>query len=50
VLSGAVTASQIRSHVAGANIQFSPAVASELELLAEDPVDYWAARSQREWS
>ena len=50
VLSGAVTASQIRSHVAAADIELSSAVTSALEVLAEDPVDYWAARSRREWS
>jgi aryl-alcohol dehydrogenase-like predicted oxidoreductase len=50
VLSGAVTASQIRSHVAATDIELSSAVTSALEAMTEDPANYWAARSQREWS
>ncbi|MEU0494890.1 aldo/keto reductase [Mycobacterium sp. NPDC006124] len=50
VLSGAATSSHVRSHVAGADIALPTAVADALKTAAEDPADYWAARSRREWT
>ena len=50
VLSGAVTVSQVESHLAGADLYLPPNVMSELASVSEDPVDYWAARSRRAWT
>ena len=50
VLSGAVTVSHVRSHLAGSEIDLPPQLADELTGESEDPIRYWAARSQREWS
>jgi len=50
VLSGAVNASQITSHLAGAEVELPMTSIDALRDAAEDPADYWAARSQREWS
>ena len=50
VLSGAVNAPQIESHLAGAGIDLPPDVTDALAGVSEDPVDYWALRSQRAWS
>ena len=50
VLSGAVTPEQVRSNAAAADLRLPPAVREELEHLAEDPAEYWAARSRRSWS
>lgn len=50
VLSGAATPEQVRSHVAAADIHLTPTVFDALMSLAEDPDDYWAARSRREWN
>ena len=50
VLSGAVSAAQIRSHAAGAHIEVPSSMIGALAELAEDPVDYWTKRSGREWS
>lgn len=48
VLSGAVTPEQVRSHIAAVDIELPQALS--LDPLSEDPADYWAARSRREWS
>jgi aryl-alcohol dehydrogenase-like predicted oxidoreductase len=50
VLSGAVTLSHVRSHLAGSEIDLPPHLADELTGESEDPIRYWAARAQREWS
>jgi aryl-alcohol dehydrogenase-like predicted oxidoreductase len=50
VLSGAVDAAQVRSNVAALAVQPDPEVLDALAGLAEDPADYWAARSARAWS
>lgn len=50
VLSGAVDAAQVRSNVAALAVQPDPEVLDTLAGLAEDPADYWAARSARAWS
>ena len=50
VLSGAVTTAQVHSHLAGTDIELPQHVADELAGQSEEPVEYWAARSQREWS
>lgn len=50
VLSGAATPDQVRSHVAAVDIHLTPTVFDALMSLAEDPDDYWAARSRREWN
>ena len=47
VLSGAVTPEQVRSNAAAAAVVLP---ADALEGLAEEPQDYWAARSRRSWS
>ena len=49
VLSGAVTPEQVRSNAAATAVELPPAVQDELATLAEDPADYWAARSRRPW-
>jgi aryl-alcohol dehydrogenase-like predicted oxidoreductase len=49
VLSGAVTVSQVESHVAGAEIHLSPQILEEVANIAEDPDEYWTARSGRTW-
>ncbi len=50
VLSGAVTVAQIESHIVGSGIDLPAHVIADLSDLAEDPVDYWAARSRRPWT
>ena len=50
VLSGAVTVAQIESHIVGSGIDLPTHVIADLSDLAEDPVDYWAARSRRPWT
>ena len=47
VLSGAVTPDQVRSNASAADLDLP---ADALDGLAEDPADYWAARSRRSWS
>ena len=47
VLSGAVTPEQVRSNASAADVELPP---DALDGLAEDPADYWAARSRRSWS
>lgn len=49
VLSGAVTAQQVRSNAAATGLELPDDVLTELLGLAEDPEDYWAARSRRSW-
>jgi aryl-alcohol dehydrogenase-like predicted oxidoreductase len=49
VLSGAVTASQVGSHLAGFGVELPPAVMGELADVSEDPDEYWLARSRRSW-
>ncbi len=50
VLSGAVTPEQVRSNASAADVVLPPDVLDPLGELAEDPVEYWAARSRRSWS
>lgn len=50
VLSGAATGEQLASHVAGAGLVLDPAVAARAVRAAEDPGEYWAARSARAWT
>jgi aryl-alcohol dehydrogenase-like predicted oxidoreductase len=50
VLSGAVTPEQVRSNAGAADVVLPPDVLDRLVDLAEDPVEYWAARSRRAWS
>jgi aryl-alcohol dehydrogenase-like predicted oxidoreductase len=50
VLSGAVTPGQLRSNLAAADLALPADVLQELEGLAEEPSDYWSARSRRSWS
>lgn len=45
VLSGAVTVAQLESNLAAASVDLP-----ELPDLAEEPEDYWAARSARSWA
>ena len=49
VLSGAVTAEQVRSNAAAARLRVPAAVLEELPGLAEPAPDYWSARAQRAW-
>jgi aryl-alcohol dehydrogenase-like predicted oxidoreductase len=50
VLSGAVTVAQVRSHLGGLDVDLSESALEELTADAEEPVDYWAARSDRPWT
>jgi aryl-alcohol dehydrogenase-like predicted oxidoreductase len=50
VLSGAVTVSQVESHLAGADFELPPTAIEALTELAEDPADYWSARARRSWN
>ncbi|NVN53871.1 aldo/keto reductase [Mycobacterium sp. DL] len=50
VLSGAVTVSQVQSHIAGADLVVPAEILDALSGLSEDPVQYWAARSRRPWA
>jgi aryl-alcohol dehydrogenase-like predicted oxidoreductase len=50
VLSGAVTAQQVVSNVASAQVTLPDDVLEEVGTLAEDPQSYWAARSRRSWT
>ena len=49
VLSGAVTPEQVWSNAAATAVVLPADVQSELAALAQDPRDYWAARSRRPW-
>ncbi|WP_232666100.1 aldo/keto reductase [Pseudonocardia sp. TRM90224] len=50
VLSGAADAEQVRSNVAAQDVTLPPETLDELLAMAEDPTDYWTARSQRPWT
>jgi aryl-alcohol dehydrogenase-like predicted oxidoreductase len=50
VLSGAVTPEQVRSNTSATDLALPPDVVAELGTLAEEPAEYWAARSRRSWS
>ncbi|MET0476184.1 MAG: aldo/keto reductase [Mycobacterium sp.] len=50
VLSGAVTAAQVRSHLAAVTIEVPADRLAELTDCAEDPEQYWASRSRRAWA
>lgn len=50
VLSGAVDTSQVTSHLAGAEVRLAPEVVTALTGVAENPIDYWEARSRRAWT
>ena len=49
-LSGAVTPEQVRSNASAVDLRLPPEVLDELAALAEEPGEYWAARSRRSWS
>ncbi len=49
VLSGAVSAAQLRSNLAAARLAMSPGIAAELGL-AEPAAGYWSARAARPWA
>ncbi len=48
VLSGAVSAAQVESHLGAVGVELSTKVMEDL--VAEEPVGYWERRSQRTWS
>lgn len=50
VLSGAATTAQVQSHVAGVALELASAQLAELTDRAENPQDYWSARSRRAWN
>jgi aryl-alcohol dehydrogenase-like predicted oxidoreductase len=50
VLSGAVTEEQVRSNLAGADVELSPDDLEALGSLAEPPDLYWERRSKLPWS
>jgi aryl-alcohol dehydrogenase-like predicted oxidoreductase len=50
VLSGAVTAAQISSNLAAAEVLLAPTELTELGALAEPPERYWATRASLAWS
>jgi aryl-alcohol dehydrogenase-like predicted oxidoreductase len=50
VLSGAVTAEQVRSNVAAIDIALSPEHQAALSTLAESPETYWARRASTKWT
>jgi len=50
VLSGAVTPEQVASNLAATTVEVPSGIRTELLALAEDPRDYWAARSRRLWT
>nr|WP_297424522.1 aldo/keto reductase [uncultured Actinotalea sp.] len=50
VLSGAATPEHLASHVAASGVDLDPGVLTEAVRAAEDPGDYWAARSARAWT
>ena len=50
VLSGAATTAQVESHVAGVALDLTAEHLTDLTTFAEDPRDYWAARSRRAWN
>jgi aryl-alcohol dehydrogenase-like predicted oxidoreductase len=50
VLSGAVTAEQVRSNVLAATVDFASDQLTELAKMAEPPDQYWKERSQLAWS
>jgi aryl-alcohol dehydrogenase-like predicted oxidoreductase len=49
-LSGAVHPDQLASNVAAADLVLGDDLLAELDAVAEDPREYWAARSARSWS
>ena len=50
VLSGAVTPEQVRSNASAADLALPADALHVLAGLAEDPREYWAARSRRAWT
>ena len=50
VLSGAVTAAQLRSNLAATTLDLSPEHLEALLAQAEEPETYWRNRSQRAWA
>ena len=50
VLSGAVTPEQVRSNASAADLVLPAQALQGLAGLAEEPQDYWAARSRRSWT
>ena len=49
VLSGAVTPEQVRSNAAATGLALPAPALEELAGMADDPADYWSARSRRPW-
>lgn len=50
VLSGAATVAQLRSNVAGLDIDLTPDELDALRALAEEPDAYWSTRSRLAWT
>jgi aryl-alcohol dehydrogenase-like predicted oxidoreductase len=50
VLSGAVTVSQVESHLVGAGLDLPPQMMTALADVCEQPADYWTTRSRRAWT
>jgi len=50
VLSGAVTVSQVASHVAGAGLRLPEETLAAVADIAEPATDYWTARAGRPWA
>jgi aryl-alcohol dehydrogenase-like predicted oxidoreductase len=50
VLSGASTEEALRSNLAAVEIELDPGTLAELDTLAEDSEDYWAARGALAWN
>jgi aryl-alcohol dehydrogenase-like predicted oxidoreductase len=50
VLSGAATVAQLESNLRAADVEWDAALAERLAVLAEDPAEYWAERSELAWN
>jgi aryl-alcohol dehydrogenase-like predicted oxidoreductase len=50
VLSGATTATQLRSNLAALSVELSADVAERLEQVVETPLEYWSARGKLPWN
>jgi aryl-alcohol dehydrogenase-like predicted oxidoreductase len=50
ILSGAATVEALASNVGATQVSLDPRDLTDLESLAETPVDYWRSRSSRPWN
>jgi aryl-alcohol dehydrogenase-like predicted oxidoreductase len=50
VLLGAATAEQLRSNLEATTVELSEDDVARLTTMAEDPLDYWTARSALPWT